>query len=235
MNFVTQQKIIDVVGKLAKEYHPKQIVLFGSFAYGQPSENSDLDLLIIKDTAAPPQERTLEAYRLLRGMQVPADLLVYTSEEFNKYKHIPHTIENEIFRKGKTVYMELSKPQIIQEWLKKGTEDLEVAKILVQQESGYDGIICFHCQQAVEKYLKAYLVSLEIEFPRTHHLLLLLDLIATKAQVDERYYNQAEKLQYYAVEVRSPLGRSNPNSIEPNEALEIASSFNDWILPILNG
>ena len=34
MNFVTQQKIIDVVGKLAKEYHPKQIVLFGSFAYG---------------------------------------------------------------------------------------------------------------------------------------------------------------------------------------------------------
>ncbi len=67
---------------------------------------------------------------------------------------------------------------IIHAWFKKADEDLYSAQQLLKSE-GYLSIsvICFHCQQAAEKYLKGFLVYRNIEFKKTHDLLYLLSLL----------------------------------------------------------
>jgi len=58
-----RQVIQDVLSKLVAEYAPQQVILFGSYAYGEPNEGSDIDLLIVKDTDKRPLERRMEVKR----------------------------------------------------------------------------------------------------------------------------------------------------------------------------
>ena len=67
--------------------------------------------------------------------------------------------------------MQLS--DLVQEWLKKAKQDLDSAKFLSKMKPLPKDIIGFHCQQAVEKCLKAFLVLHDIEPPRSHDLLYL--------------------------------------------------------------
>ena len=62
----TQQVTRDILSKIVAEYAPQKVILFGSYAYGEPDEDSDIDLLIIKDTDKRPIERWIEVKRLLR-------------------------------------------------------------------------------------------------------------------------------------------------------------------------
>lgn len=74
--------------------------------------------------------------------------------------------------------------QLTQEWVDKAESDFRTAKreIQVTQDPSYDGV-CFHAQQCVEKYLKGYLQEINIGFPKTHDLVVLLDLsIPTEPQ-----------------------------------------------------
>jgi HEPN domain-containing protein len=67
---------------------------------------------------------------------------------------------------------------VIREWVLKADSDLEAARLLVRSGPKFPTeAVCFHAQQCVEKYLKAYLVFREIEFPRTHGIPFLLNLI----------------------------------------------------------
>ena len=74
--------ILKMVDKILEEYQPKMIILFGSYAYGEPTEDSDIDLLIIKDTERRPIDRWIEVKRLLRDITrtLPVSPLVYTSK-----------------------------------------------------------------------------------------------------------------------------------------------------------
>ena len=63
------------------------------------------------------------------------------------------------------------------QWLAKADVDYRTAERLVNDPDPIRESIAFHCQQTVEKYLKAFLVSLRIEFPKTHDLEKLLDLL----------------------------------------------------------
>ena len=74
---------------LVEQFHPEQVILFGSYAYGQPNEHSDLDLLIIKDLKdAPVRESSAirKAWRPIRwsGNSLPFDLLVLDQEGHRK-------------------------------------------------------------------------------------------------------------------------------------------------------
>jgi len=60
-------------------------------------------------------------------------------------------------------------------WIEKAFQDFKTVEILLQSNDGPPGIICFHCQQAAEKFLKAFLVEKNVEFPRSHDLLLLIE------------------------------------------------------------
>jgi HEPN domain-containing protein len=65
----------------------------------------------------------------------------------------------------------------VRQWVAKAEVDYRTAERLVNDSDPIRESIAFHCQQAVEKYLKALLVSLQIEFPKTHDLEELLDLL----------------------------------------------------------
>src|SRR2546430_15083709 len=63
------------------------------------------------------------------------------------------------------------------EWIQKAEADYEVAHLLMSSNKIHVDAACFHAQQAVEKYLKAILVSHSVLFEKTHNLVFLLDLV----------------------------------------------------------
>jgi HEPN domain-containing protein len=67
------------------------------------------------------------------------------------------------------------KAEYIKNWLFRANEDIAVIKSLVNTGAGYyTSSICFHAQQASEKFLKAFLAYHDVDFPRTHDLDFLL-------------------------------------------------------------
>ena len=101
-----RQVILRMVERIVEEYQPKRIILFGSYAYGEPTEDSDIDLLIIKDTNKRPIDRWMEVKRLLRDTtrSLPVSPLVYTEEEIKERNAIKDFFIEEIFEKGEVLY-----------------------------------------------------------------------------------------------------------------------------------
>ncbi len=79
----SEKLILEIAKRIADQYEPKKIILFGSYAYGEPTQDSDVDLLIIKNTDKRPIDRWVEVKKLLRGIApyLPVSPLVYTEEE----------------------------------------------------------------------------------------------------------------------------------------------------------
>ncbi|OGU15761.1 MAG: hypothetical protein A2X61_02410 [Ignavibacteria bacterium GWB2_35_12] len=103
-NIINQEKITEVINRIVLGFNPDKIILFGSYATGKPTENSDLDFLIIKNSELTRPERAKELRKLLYGMKVPMDLLVYTPSEIEESINTKYSFVNEVFKTGKTVY-----------------------------------------------------------------------------------------------------------------------------------
>ena len=81
-----QEAILRMVDKIRAGYDPERIILFGSYAYGEPTEDSDIDLFIVKDDPRPPIDRRLAVKRLLReeNRYYSLEVLVYRPEELRE-------------------------------------------------------------------------------------------------------------------------------------------------------
>ena len=79
-------KINEIVSRIAIRFNPDKIILFGSYAACNPNKDSDLDLLIIKDTDLPRHKRSFDIQKSLIGSMIPMDILVYTTQEFEQEK-----------------------------------------------------------------------------------------------------------------------------------------------------
>lgn len=91
--------------KLISVYKPKVIYLFGSFAWGTPNEDSDLDLLIVVDHSDEKSyKRPLKGIRALRGLKVAEEILVYTVDEFEDISKDISTLCYKIRNEGKKIY-----------------------------------------------------------------------------------------------------------------------------------
>lgn len=101
---VSKDKIDSVVQRIVANYKPEKIILFGSYANGKPTEDSDIDLLIIKDTEKYGYERDMEVMKLIRGCMLPVDLLVYTNQEIDKWKNVQTSFVNNVLKTGKMIY-----------------------------------------------------------------------------------------------------------------------------------
>lgn len=93
------------IKKIAETLKPEKIILFGSYAYGNPTPDSDVDLLVIMKTNAKQTDRYLAVSRVLSPRQFPVDIIVKTPAEI---KHALSIKENfliqEIILRGKTIY-----------------------------------------------------------------------------------------------------------------------------------
>ena len=118
----------------------------------------------------------------------------------------------------------------IEKWIIKAVNDLKVAEHELRQPEDeiITDAVCFHCQQAVEKLLKAYLVSKNIDFGKTHNLEFLLES-CLKIDPDIKDMDVGN-LSFYAVEIRYPDELYMPAIAEAKECFRIASKDKDFLL-----
>jgi len=94
--------------------------------------------------------------------------------------------------------------QLTHEWVEKAEGDYRVASAQRRSEDPVWDAICFHAEQCAEKYLKAWLVEHEVDFPKTHDLEVLARLcLPTLAEAD-RLMDGLRLLTSFAVEIRYP-------------------------------
>jgi predicted nucleotidyltransferase len=106
MNKEVKKILAEIVKKLKKEYKPLKIILFGSHAYGQPQEHSDLDLLILKNTKRRPVDRFVNVKRIIYNpkWKIPISPLVYTPKELENRLKLGDDFISEITKKGIVLY-----------------------------------------------------------------------------------------------------------------------------------
>lgn len=101
------QKIIsEVVEKIKTEYQPEKIILYGSYAYGKPTRDSDIDLFIIKDTGKDGIQRFVEVKRLIYEPErrISISPLVYTPKEVSERLELGDDFIEEVLTKGEVLY-----------------------------------------------------------------------------------------------------------------------------------
>lgn len=103
---VSREVIEDVKNRLVKAYSPVAIYLFGSYAWGTPTEESDLDLLIVVDKSEEKSFiRPIKGYDALRGLEyIPKDLIIQTKDEFKQRSSEKTTLEYKIQKSGELIY-----------------------------------------------------------------------------------------------------------------------------------
>ena len=101
-----KEAIKNIVQTLKYEYKPEKIILFGSYAYGKPNADSDIDLLIIKNTKRRPIDRWMEVKRILRDFSriLPVSPFVYTAAEIKERMAMKDFFLEEILKKGKVLH-----------------------------------------------------------------------------------------------------------------------------------
>ncbi|MFH1644234.1 MAG: nucleotidyltransferase domain-containing protein [bacterium] len=102
---INDETIEDVKNRLINVYDPLAIYLFGSYAWGTPTEDSDLDILIIvAHSDEKIHKRSLPASLALIDMKIPKDIVVYTKNEFEKVSGDETTLMYKIKKEGTKIY-----------------------------------------------------------------------------------------------------------------------------------
>ena len=100
------QALAEIVTCLIEEYQPQQIILYGSLAYGTPHSDSDIDLLIVKETDEAPIDRRIKVSRLVTNSKrrIPFSPLVLTPRELDYRLAIGDQFYQEILHRGRVLY-----------------------------------------------------------------------------------------------------------------------------------
>jgi predicted nucleotidyltransferase len=97
--------LAEVVRRLVAAYKPERIYLFGSVARGEGGPDSDYDLMVIVPDNAPRELRDCDlAYRVLRGLGIAKDVLIWTRSEFEKRLHLRASLPSAILREGRLLH-----------------------------------------------------------------------------------------------------------------------------------
>ncbi|MBC7334545.1 MAG: nucleotidyltransferase domain-containing protein [Actinobacteria bacterium] len=101
---VNENIISEVVRRILGVVNPEKVILFGSYAYGKPTKDSDLDILIIMDSKLPRYKRSSLIYKALAGILIPKDIIVYTPKEVEEWSDVPQAFVTTAVTKGKVIY-----------------------------------------------------------------------------------------------------------------------------------
>jgi HEPN domain-containing protein/predicted nucleotidyltransferase len=210
---VTRQDIQATCDDIVREFAPLQVILFGSYVYGTPTKYSDVDLLVVMEVPKSETRRQEIEIRKRVPRRFHIDLLVRSPEEIAYRLTHNDWFLREITEKGEVLYESanfflkpLKKEQyavnpLTLEWVQKAEGDYTVAQ---QAENPVHDAICFHAQQCIEKYLKAWLQEANIPFPRTHNLKELLKMIVPTTPIWQTWQSDFSILSEHAVDSRYP-------------------------------
>lgn len=112
------------------------------------------------------------------------------------------------------------------DWMRHAESDLELSKKKESPKILYEEL-CFHAQQAAEKSIKAVLIQLKIEFPRTHNIKILTEKIPGE-HVNIDLFDKIAILTDYAVAMRYPGNYEEISEDEWKEAVELATQTVRW-------
>jgi len=121
------------------------------------------------------------------------------------------------------------KTEIVRKCIEKGDHDLGTAIITYAHIPKYSDTIAFHCQQAVEKYLKSYLIHLGLKVPKTHDLVYISEVIDQEEHIQKGWFDKISILADYAIEIRYPDQTIELTDEEITEAIGIAKEFREII------
>ena len=121
-----------------------------------------------------------------------------------------------------------SQADLVKSWLRKAGSDLANARLCLAAKEALD-TVCFHAQQAAEKYLKAYLTANQIDFPPLHNLEKLTDLCLKKDGTFATLKTAAQNLTPYAVQSRYD-DDFWPSYDTANEAVHFTMEIKDFVL-----
>ncbi|MFA5863689.1 MAG: nucleotidyltransferase domain-containing protein [Phycisphaerae bacterium] len=97
------KKIYEISQRIVTEFHPQRVILFGSYAWGKPTPDSDVDLLVIMPFKEKPVAKAVEI-RLKVRAGFPLDLLVKTPEKIKQRLAIGDSFIRDILKTGKVLY-----------------------------------------------------------------------------------------------------------------------------------
>ena len=98
------RKIKNISDKIAMEYKPEKIILFGSFAWGKPTKDSDIDLLIVKKAEKSSRKLAQEIDNSLFEREMPIDILVYSPKYLEERLSLGDFFIKKIIKDGKLLY-----------------------------------------------------------------------------------------------------------------------------------
>ena len=221
---VSRQEIQAACDDIVREFAPLQVILFGSYAYGTPTEDSDVDLLVVMPI--PKSEFRNKAVEIRQRIpyRFSMDLLVRSPEEIAYRVSYNDWFLREITEKGELLHgtnaqYNIENPKstsnlvkeekiymnpLTLEWIQKAENDYAAVQQLLLASNPLHDIICFHVQQCIEKYLKAWLQEANISFSKTHDLQELLDLIVPTVSIWQTWKPDFKIISTYAVDSRYP-------------------------------
>ena len=102
------ESLKQIVDTIVNQYRPEKIILFGSYAYGNPDSESDLDLLIIKDTSDKFIDRWTKIRRILSdpNRMIPIETLVLTAAEVSDRLARGDQFIEEVMKNGEALYVQ---------------------------------------------------------------------------------------------------------------------------------
>jgi len=105
MQPLTDSLLIIITDRLVSQFEPEQVILFGSYAWGEPTADSDVDLMVIvRASNLSDYQRSVLGHRCLSGLGIAKDVVVRTREEFDHWQIVRSSLEYKVARQGKVLY-----------------------------------------------------------------------------------------------------------------------------------
>ena len=240
--------IAEATRRLVEEFHPQQVWLFGSYAWGEPTVDSDLDLAVVVRAGDESTSHLAQrAHGCLNRLELAKDVLVYRDVEFNRYRHARPSLMYLIAHAGRLLHgaesgemaqngstLELN-AELAQAWLGKARRGLKAAELIGAASDLTLEAAVHHCELSYEQTLKAYLTVQDQPTVKMHDLKSLLEACSV---FDEKFQTEAAcatELTRLAVGYREPsnLPHATLTRAEFTEALAAARRIYDFVLSVL--
>ncbi len=101
---IGNKQINRLAERIVEKFHPRKILLFGSYATGSATEDSDIDLLVVVETTLPARSRYVAVRRLLADIDASFDIIVKTPDEYERSRRVVNDIVYFADKYGKVLY-----------------------------------------------------------------------------------------------------------------------------------
>ena len=232
---VTDELLADITARIVAAFHPYRIILFGSYAYGTPHADSDVDLLVVMEKPEGAGRVMPEVNAVARVPNLEMDILIYSPAELETRLAMNDFFVVKMIECGRTLYncgkmwdkQEITiTMSLFDEWVERAEKDYRgaVRDNRLMEDPDPENV-CFRCQQSAGKYLEAFLIRRNEPPPRTHDLERLLDLCAVYDATLQSLAPLLVKLARYAVDPRYPGFTASTSDAQ--EAVEAAGAVRE--------